>query len=105
MTFNELKERVAHLGFERLIEDDSALRNAAGCALSILFTDRPQVSTAKIYISSPMLIEVYKSVGHTGGEQETYQLCGSAFSFLPHGDGEYSLICDETVTQIGRAHV
>ena len=97
MTYNELKDQVAGLGFERTVADDDALLRATERALSIINLDVVQSRTARIYVRAPRLTKVYKTVYHNGGQTETYSLFGSAFSFRPHGDGEYT-VSDENAT-------
>ncbi len=100
MTYNELKAQVAGLGFERTVSDDDALLRATERALSILYLDLPRPRTKRIYIRAPKLTMVYKTVHHSGGESEEYKLYGTAFSFRPHGNGEYQLIEGNTATRV-----
>ena len=100
MTYNELKAQVASLGFERTVADDEGLRRAVERGLHTLYTDAPEVKVASIYISAPKLTRVYKTVEHSGTEEEIYTLVGTAFSFRPHGDGAYTLYDGEGVTRV-----
>lgn len=100
MTYNELKAQVASLGFERTVADDDGLRRGLMRGLDTLFTDLPEVSVKRIYISAPKLTKVYKTVEHSGTRTETFNLCGTAFSFRPHGDGAYTLSDGESVTRV-----
>lgn len=100
MTYNELKAQVAGLGFERTVSDDDSLLRATERALSILHLDLPRPRTKRIYIRAPKLTKVYKTIYHNGGESEEFDLCGTAFSFRPHGDGEYLIFEGDTATRV-----
>ncbi len=89
MTYNELKAQVAHLGFERTVSDDDALFRATERALSIVHLDVLEISVKRIYLQAPRLTRVYPAFCHTGGRTDEYELFGTAFSFRPHGDGEF----------------
>lgn len=100
MTYNELKEQVASLGFERTVSDDNSLLRATERALSILRLDFPVTRTAKIYVRAPRLRSLYRAVLHNGGEWEELELFGTAFSFVPHGDGEYTVFENDIGTRV-----
>ena len=96
MTYNELKAQVAGLGFERTVSDDDAFFRATERALAIINLDAPQTDIKRIYVRAPRMTRLYKNVCHTGGRTEEYELYGSAFSFRPSGEGEYTVIGGET---------
>lgn len=100
MTYNELKAQVASLGFERTVADDDSLLRATERALSIIHLDIPVTRKARIYVRAPRLTKVYKTIYHNGGEGEVYELSGDAFSFRPHGDGEYTLSDENATTRV-----
>ena len=100
MTYNELKKHVTHLGFDDTINDDALLSTATERALSLLFIDLPQIATAKIYVSAPMLTNVYKTVKHRGGQTEEVEITADAFSFYPHGEGRCMLLEDVVVGRV-----
>ncbi len=91
MTYNELKAQVARLGFERTVSDDDALFRATERSLAILHLDVPEAEVKDIYVRAPKTTRLYKAVCHTGGATEEYELFGTAFSFRPHGEGEYTV--------------
>lgn len=100
MTYNELKSQVIRLGFDETVDDEELLAAAAGRALSLMFLDIPRLATARICVTAPVLTKVYKTVKHRGGQTEELELMGSAFSFLPHGEGAYTLIDGDEVGRV-----
>lgn len=100
MTYNELKERVAHLGFERTVDEDALLYSAAERALATIFIDRGEKGRATICIEAPKSYRVYGRVRHRGGESEEIELVGDAFSFRPYGRGSCLVISQATETRV-----
>lgn len=100
MTYNELKERVAHLGFERTVDEDALLYSAAERALATIFIDRGEKGRASVYISRPEGYRVYGRLRHRGGNEEEVELTGDAFSFRPYGAGRCVIISQATLTRV-----
>lgn len=100
MTYNELRAQVASLGFERTVSDDDALLRAVERALSILHLDVAEIRKKRIFVRAPRLTKVYKSILHRGGGEERLELSGTAFSFRPHGDGEFLLSTENDTTRV-----
>lgn len=100
MTYNELKERVAHLGFERTVDEDALLYSAAERALATIFIDRGEKGRASVYISRPEGYRVYGRLRHSGGKQEEVDVTGDAFSFRPYGAGRCVVISQEIRTRV-----
>ena len=91
MTYNELKNDVAGLGFEPLIEDEDGLIAAANRALRLIYTDRPVSRTVRRYVQAPRVADSYPVIRHEGGTERTVALSGVAFSFRARGRGAYLL--------------
>ena len=100
MTYNELKERVAHLGFERTVDEDALLYSAAERALATIFIDRGEKGRASIYVQTPESYRVYGRVRHRSGEAEEIEVVGDAFSFRPYGRGSCLVISQATATRV-----
>ncbi len=91
MTYGELKNDVARLGFEEQIDDENELITAANQALRLIFTDRPAACTVRRYVTAPRIAQRHPAFRHCGGEEITLPLCGVAFSFFTGGCGSYLL--------------
>lgn len=91
MTYNQLKEDVAALGFEAAIENESQLLIAANRALRIIYTERPR--ECQIRLSCQELGEhlIHRQMHHMGKEKISVSLTGEAYSFRVSGRGEYTV--------------
>lgn len=91
MTYANLKDAVARLGFEPELEDEAALAPALSRALYTVYTDRPTEAVARIARPRYTGRLVLESMEHTPGEREVYALDGRAYSLLLSGKGSYTL--------------
>ncbi len=87
MNFTELKKEVTALGFENRRYDDAALASFARRAQKTVFSDRAVTKTIKVYI--PKIVPSFKLEGlvHKGGEAETLEISGAAYSIELCGVG------------------
>lgn len=87
MTFNELKNDVARLGFESYVEDEECFIASANRALSLIYTDRPVSKTAVISFRGPRAALVREFIEHRSGEEITIPFRGRSVSFHTSGVG------------------
>ncbi len=99
MTLNQLKESVAALGFEKAIEDENALINAANRALRLIYTDRPVTRSVIISTDVPLPVSGPVSFTHRGKGTKSFSLVGKAYSFRTYGRGGYRIERDGAVTE------
>ena len=93
MTLKELKTSVLALGFENRIESDSALVSFANMALKTIFSECAVTKTVKLYLFSQKPTLVIEDVVHEGGGEESFSLCGKAYSIELIGCGSFSIRC------------
>ena len=91
MTFNELKLEVMHLGFEAQIESDEQLYVATKRALGMLLSDLPVIKRASVMQRVATPIKRIEKIAHSGGESETVDLPGGAYSFAVCGRGYFKI--------------
>lgn len=91
MTYNQLKNDVAALGFERTVEDEEAFVLAANRALELLFTDRPRERTVTLPCKPQNGRLIAEVIHHRMGEDITVELYGRAYSLRVSGKGSYSI--------------
>ncbi len=91
MTFTELKNEVAALGFENRHFRDSQIAAFAKRAQSTIFSDRAITKTVKIFI--PEITPSYKldAFRHRGGEEEVINISGACFAMELCGVGTVRL--------------
>ena len=94
MTYKDLTEAVAELGFESEVNDEGALRHAISRALYVVHTDRPSERIAEIARPGRRARLIFAHLEHTPGVCECYQLEGRAYSFTVSGRGEYTVTTD-----------
>ena len=95
MYLNDLKENVAHLGFESYIEDADLFIASANRALSLIYIDRPVSKTAPIILSGPKVTLAREFIEHPSGVDVTIPFEGKALSFQSTGTGT-CIITDNT---------
>lgn len=86
MTYDQLKEDVAALGFESNVDSDAVLLICANRALNMIFADRPQEAELSLLVSPPD-IAMYREVLSADSSALTVSLCGGAFSFTAGNKG------------------
>lgn len=91
MTYNQLKEDVICLGFERDIEDEDGLLLAANRALQLIYTERPRETRTRLSCHGLGEQLIHSELSHMCGETIKVPLCGKAYSFRVSGRGEYTL--------------
>ena len=95
MYLSELKENVAHLGFESYIDDIDLLIASANRALSLIYIDRPVSKTTPIVLSGPRVTLVREFIEHTAGSVIVIPFEGRSLSFQSSGRGT-CVITDST---------
>lgn len=87
MTYKELCDEVAALGFESQVENDAAMLSAAKRAVKILFTERPSYKTLELYQQLTEPSVYLESFTHdlTGGDKILFNAL--AYSFKTVGEG------------------
>ncbi len=93
LTFKNLIEETAALGFEVNIESSEALLFAARRALMTIYTDRGDFSTIK-FTKRGFPVKPSRPIKHKGGEAERISFSARAMSFRASGSG-ILLINDE----------
>lgn len=91
MTLNDLKNELSALGFERDIAIDRALVFSVRRALSSIYTERSVYNSISIEHCPVMPTLVCKSFTHIPQKTESFNLKGSAFSFLVSGSGFFAV--------------
>lgn len=87
MTISELKSDVAHLGFEKEIEDEALFFASANRALSLIYIDRPVSKTATLSFRGPRITLLRDLIEHKGGEHIVIPITGKSLSFRSSGVG------------------
>ena len=91
MTYKNLLDAVARLGFERELEDEGALRPALSRALVTIFTERQEEKRARIAVPRYDGRLLISEIEHQAGGCEVYPLSGKAFSMMLSGKGSYTV--------------
>lgn len=95
MTLNELKNDVAHLGFESYVEDEDCFIASANRALSLIYVDRPVSKSVTVSLNGPKLKEKHDLIVHHSGETIVIPFSGKSLSFRSTGKGT-CIITDQT---------
>ena len=99
MTYNDLREGVAALGFESEIENEDAVRHATARALRCIYTERPCYGTLVIGKNKIAPAVGLDRIYHRGGELLRIPLDGArSYSFRTSGIGAFE-ISDESGTR------
>lgn len=91
MTYNELREEVAALGFESEIDSDVRLLTATRRALAELYTERPTYATLSLYKIPTAPVSKLDKLLHCGGVTYTVPFSACAYSFRTSGNGEFRI--------------
>lgn len=91
MTFNQLTEAVAHLGFEGGGMDPATLLAAACRAVEMIYSDRASVGRLCFDVYKPTLCLLRRELRHSAGGSESFPLQGRSYVFRVSGKGEYTL--------------
>ena len=91
MTYKELCEEVAALGFESGVDNESAVLTATRRALRIIFTERPSYKTLEIFKNAQTPSVELKEFSHKGSECDTVAFDSLAYSFKTSGIGRYRI--------------
>ncbi len=94
MTYKDLCNSVASLGFEKGISDSDAFLCAVHRAITTIYTEKEARSTLEIYQSAHLPSEIIPDFVHTGSGVEAFSLNVRAVCFKTDGIGEY-LIHDD----------
>ncbi len=100
MTYEELKNDVTALGFEKWIEDENLLTLCANRALELIYTERPVSRTRDMLIEKPEICNLHKRIALSASESVTLPLSGRAYSFLISGSGSYTVIDGDEVRRV-----
>ena len=91
MTYKELTEEVAGLGFESEIGEASILLNAANRAVRQIFNERPVYQTLEIYQTAKIPASRIESHRHIGSTNDIFEFNAKAYSFKTSGEGVYTV--------------
>ena len=91
MTFNDLCEDIAALGFEAYLENTDTVQRAVNRALRTIFSEHRIYSEFTAYQDVLKPCEHIEAIRHTGGKSDTVTFRAKAFSFKTSGIGAYRI--------------
>lgn len=89
MTYRELLEECAALGFENGVGDEMRFLYSARRALSLLCTEYPLLGELSFYCEAVLPTEGAREIFHPAGTEIAVPLTGKTYSFLVSGKGAY----------------